>query len=65
MAKTVTLGSANPLPVTNLGGGGTKIAFIYLEDGMTATFGSANPLTVTNLGEGHKNCLYLPERRQG
>ena len=34
MAKTVTLGSANPLTVTNLGGGGSKIAFIYLEDGM-------------------------------
>ena len=33
MAKTVTLGSANPLTVTNLGGG-SKIAFIYLEDGM-------------------------------
>ena len=33
MAKTVTLGSANPLTVTNLEGG-SKIAFIYLEDGM-------------------------------
>ena len=33
MAKTVTLGSANPLTVTN-SGGGSKIAFIYLEDGM-------------------------------
>ena len=36
MAKTVTLGSANPLTVTSLAGGrgGTEIAFIYLEDGM-------------------------------
>ena len=33
MAKTVTLGSANPLTVTNLGKGGTKNDFIYMEDG--------------------------------
>ena len=33
MAKTVTLSSANPLTVTNLGKGGTKNDFIYLEDG--------------------------------
>ena len=32
MAKTVTLGSANPLTVTNLGG--SKMAFIYPKDGM-------------------------------
>ena len=34
MAKTVTFGSANPLTVTKFRGGDTKIAFIYLEDGM-------------------------------
>ena len=32
MAKTVTLGSANPPTVTNLGG--SKMAFIYPKDGM-------------------------------
>ena len=32
MAKTVTLGLANPLTVTNLGG--SKMAFIYPKDGM-------------------------------
>ena len=76
MAKTVTLGSANPPTVTNLGGQKwplftPKTAWIKIAQkrrwsplntkmAKTVTLGSANPLTVTNLGRRLKNCLYLP-----
>ena len=65
MAKTVTLGSANPPTLTSLRGG-TKMTIINVrwsplnaKMAKTVTLGLGKPLTVTNLGEGAQKMTFI------